>query len=102
MAGVRDDVTRFDFDEKDGGLVWTLTRESVIAGRPWRSWASGRVVAVTEEHVDLSGTYDRSEPARLEGAAVTATLRRTPQGLEGHIRGYDQRMFPVILRRRSD
>jgi hypothetical protein len=99
MRGVKKDSTRLDFVERGDGIAWTLTREAVIAGRAVRSWASGRVVSVTDDQVDLSGTYDRSEPPQLEGTAFAATLRRNAEGLEGNILGSQQQVLPVKLRR---
>jgi hypothetical protein len=99
MRGVKNDTTRLDFVERGDGIAWTLTREAVIAGRPVRSWASGRVVSVTDDQVDLSGAYDRSDPPQLEGTAFAATLRRSSDGLEGNIVGSQQQVLPVKLRR---
>jgi hypothetical protein len=99
MHGVKNDVTRFDFVERNDGIAWTLTREAVVAGRSLRSWASGRVVSVTDDQVDLSGAYDRSEPPQLEGTAFAGTLRRSGEGLVGNILGSPQQVFPIKLRR---
>jgi hypothetical protein len=99
MTGVTDDVTRFDFLERDGGIAWTMTRHTRLNRQQWSLWASGRVVKITDQHVDLIGAYDRSEPPRAEGTSVSGTLRRTSGGLEGNLLGYQQRWLPVNLRR---
>jgi hypothetical protein len=99
MRGMTDNVTRFEFQDGSGGIVWRMTGRYMFGGQFWRSWASGRVVASSDGHVDLDGKFDGSEPPRLAGARLRLTLRRTSEGAEGEGIGYLQQVFPIRLRR---
>jgi len=99
--------SRFEFARDGGGIAWTMKRTRVLSANPrWGEKAAvevvGKVASVTDEGVELFGTYERSDSQALVGRRFRMWLKRDGTDvLRGEMVGAGNEPVPVIIRKAS-
>ena len=94
------DGTSFLFTLERGQIYWLMRRRTTIRNWTGNLQASGTVVAMTPETLELRGQYDGFSEGRTGGKPIEYSLKREGDQLDGVALGAEGLPFTVSVRRR--